>query len=102
MRGEARKRSHFKWYVALKAVFQKLANPSIQTDPPACFRTAPRVGLMGTDYERDLKRVYDTLMEQIDTYERNGSGWRFKCLVDIDASICTMINPVGRDSSDSH
>ena len=95
LQGEARKRMHFKWYVALKVVFEKLTNSSIITDPPACFRTHPCLGLLGTDYKSELEGVYEDLMEQIAVFEKNGSGWTMKHFVDLDVTIITVDNPLG-------
>ena len=97
LQSEARERMHFKWYVALKVVFEKLTNSSIITDPPACFRTYSRLGLLGTDYKSELQRVYEELMEQIAIFEKNGSGWNLKHFVDLDVTICTVNNPLGGD-----
>ena len=95
LQNEAYKRLHFKWHAALKVVFQKSSDSSIQTDPPACFRTEPRLGLIGTDYDEKLEHVFISFLEQIDCYERNGSGWVFQNFVDIDVIICTINNPLG-------
>ena len=98
---EAEHRLYFKWYVTLKVVFEKLSDSNVITDPPACFRSSPRLGLIGTDYKCELERVYEILLEQIDTYEKNGSGWNLKHFVDLDVNICTVNNPLGRDDEDS-
>ena len=95
LQNEAYKRLYFKWYIALKVVFQKSADPSIQTDPPACFRTEPRLGLIGTDYEENLEHVFQSLLDKIDCYERNGSGWIVHNFVDMDVTICNIDNPLG-------
>ena len=95
LRREACKRLHFKWYVALKVVFRKTSDSRVITDPPVCFRTDPRVGLISTDYQINLLHAYNDVIEQIDTYERNGSGWVLDHLVELDINICTINNPIG-------
>ena len=95
----AYKRLHFKWYVSLKVVFRKSSDASIQTDPPACFRTNPSMGLTGTDYKEKLEHVFCSLLDKIDCYERNGSGWILHNFTDIDVTMCNIDNPLGGKTS---
>ena len=44
---------------------------------------------MGSNYEDDLKAAFENVMQQIDEYQRNGSGWVLDQFWELDASIVT-------------
>ena len=71
---EVIKRKGMKWNVSLKAIMYKPTDPDVVTDPPAVFNTDMVVGLIGSDYEEELKAAFEKVMQQIDEYQRNGSG----------------------------
>ena len=83
----------FKWYATLIIVFHKAVNPEVTTDPPVYLRTHPVVSYAGNLDER-LKETIESLKEQIDNYERSGSGWIVKQLVSLDVSLVEMENPL--------
>ena len=79
----------FKWYLGLKAIFHKAANPDIISDPPPFFRTDP-----SPSYHKYSDKVWEIVKEQlekqIDNYECNESGWLVSRLVSLDVSFAEM------------
>ena len=75
LRREVAKRKDIKWSIALKVIMHKSVDPAVVTDPPAVFNTDMVVGLIGSNYADDLKAPFNNVMQQIDNYQRNGSGW---------------------------
>ena len=53
------------------------------------LHTAPRMGLMGTNYEQELSKALEEMIEKIDTFERNGSGWIVDKFIQLDLNIVT-------------
>ena len=41
-----------KWYFDLTLTFRKATSLDVITNPPVVLHTAPRIGLMGTNYEQ--------------------------------------------------
>ena len=76
----------FKWYLGLKVVFHKATNPEELYDPPAYFQTDPFV-----HHRKNDDDVWDIvkgqLEQQIDNFERNGSGWVLSQLVSLDVTL---------------
>ena len=64
-----------KWYFALKLTFRKAIDDDVVTDPPVVLNTDPVMGLIGNNYENDLDKVFQKILQQIDDFETNGSGW---------------------------
>ena len=79
----------FKWYLGLKVLFHKAADPWHETDPPPFFQTDP-----SESYRRNQEDVWEitkeNLEQQIENYERNGSGWVLSQLLSIDVIFCEM------------
>ena len=71
---EVVKRKGSKWSLALKAIMHKSVDPDVVTDPPAVFNIDMVVGLIGSNYEDDLKAAFENVMQKNDEYQRNGSG----------------------------
>ena len=44
---------------------------------------------MGTNYERELSKEFEEMIEKIDTFERNGSGWIVDKFLQLDLNIAT-------------
>ena len=81
-----------KWNLSLKVIMYKPTDPSVVTDPPAVFNTDAIFGLIGSNYDSDLNSAFYILMQKIDEYEQNGSGWVIGEIVELDVSIITC-NP---------
>ena len=73
----------------LKVLFHKAADPWHETDPPPFFQTDP-----SESYRRNQEDVWEitkeNLEQQIENYERNGSGWVLSQLLSIDVIFCEM------------
>ena len=81
----------FKWQVGLKVVFHKADNPEELTDPPAFFQTDPFASY--NKYDDDVwEIVKEQLEQQIDNYERNGSGWVVSHFVSLDVNFYEIEN----------
>ena len=89
----------FKWYLTLEMTFHKLANPYIITDPPVYFHTRPILLYMG-DLLKDLQSQLKSLLEKIDKYEQNGSGWAVQQLISITVSLVKTESPLKRKAKD--
>ena len=78
-----------KWYFALTLAFRKAASLNMITDPPVVSHTEPKMGLMGTNYEQELSKALEEMMEKIGNFEQNGSGWVVDKFLLLDLNIAT-------------
>ena len=102
---EVVKSKSIKWNLALKAIMYKSVGPDVVTDPPAGFNTDMVVGLIGSNYEDDLKAAFENVMQQIDEYQRNGPGWVLDQFLDLDVNIVTCtpcIWNINEDDEDNY
>ena len=76
-----------KFTMALHAVFEQSSNPSIITEPPACLVSEPFEVYADTNIKEQLINTYKQLLNEIDVYERNGSGWVLSSLTSLDTSL---------------
>ena len=74
LRREVVQSKGIKWSLALKVIMHKSVDPAVVTDPPAVFNTDMVVGLIGSNYEDDLKTAFNNVMQQIDNYQRDQGG----------------------------
>ena len=77
------------WYFALKLTFRKAVDANVITDPPVVLQTDPVMGLPGNNYENDLDQVVKGILQQIDDFESNGSGWLAHKFLTLDLKIAT-------------
>ena len=82
-------RHGMKWYFALKLTFRKAIDQYAVTDPPIVLNTHPTMGLIGNNYDHDLDEALQDIMEQIDSFESNGSGWTVDKFQTLDLKIVT-------------
>ena len=47
------------------------------------------MGLIGNNYENDLDKVFQKILQQIDDFETNGSGWITDKFLTLDLKIVT-------------
>ena len=47
------------------------------------------MGLIGNNYENDLEKAFQNILEQIDNFETNGSGWITDKFLTLDLKIVT-------------
>ena len=64
-----------KFNMALHVIFEKSMNPEVKTDPAVCLVSEQLEVYADTDLSKLLDFVKKQLIDQIDTYEQNGSGW---------------------------
>ncbi len=76
-----------KIYVSLQANFYRSSNPDEITEPPPSFNTEPVVIFTTTDVQEVIEILYLNLLNQIDGYERAGSGWILLNLVYLDLHV---------------
>ena len=94
---EQEKGKPFQIYFSLKASFYEAADSSETTTPLPCFNSKPLVILVSTDAQEVIEKVYANLVQQIDNFEKSGSGWVLGGLVDIDINFAHF-NPLRASS----
>ena len=77
----------------MKVTFQQISKPDILTVPPVVFNTETLILLPGTNIEDQLHVAQSNLIQQVDNYERNGSGWILYKLNSLDLNT-TSYNPL--------
>ena len=75
-----------KFTMALHVVFIQSTEPDLKTDPAVVFNTDPFDVCSDTNIAECLTEVYIQLLNDIDIYERNGSGWVLNTLETLDLS----------------
>ena len=65
-------RKSLKVYFSLHTMFHLSTDHSFVTDPPACFNTEPVEVYESTNI---FDKIYDELINLIETFEAKGSGW---------------------------
>ena len=83
----------YKYTISLKVIFQQLSNQDILTVPPVVFNTEAFILLAATNIEDQLHVAESNLMQQVDNYERNGSGWILYRLNSLDLNTISY-NPL--------
>jgi len=78
-----------KWYFALKLTFRKAIDYNVVTDPPVVLNTDPVMGLIGNNYENDLDKVFQKILQQMDDFESNCSGLITDKFLTLDLKIVT-------------
>ena len=97
---EVLKRDSHKIYVTLQTQLCKSSNPDIVTEPPVSFATEPVAILLTTNLKDVIDVFYNDLIQQIDLFERNGSGWILKSLVCLDLNMAKY-NPLNVNDEQS-
>ncbi len=96
LRREVADRKSMKWHSSLKVKLCKAIDPSVETDPPdqlKLINTDAVWGLIGSNYEDDMNAAFDDVMQKLDEYQCNGSGWVLSEFVELDVTIITC-NPL--------
>ena len=70
-----RSNRNVKYYVALHCTFYKPAEPNIVTDPPVTFHSGTWVLLPSSIIKDQMEMNYKNIVQAIENYETNGSGW---------------------------
>ena len=75
-----RERDNIKFYIVGSFVFEKASRSGVLTDPPIYLKTEP----ISTTA---LEESYQDLLEQIDSFTKNGSGFVLKAILNVDVRI---------------
>ena len=89
-----------KFNMTLHVIFEKATDSSIITKPPVCLVSEQMEIYYETNILEHLDFVKKQLLNQIEIYEQNGSGWILSRLVALDTSAWKL-NPL-RGSSTFH
>ena len=75
----------YKYQIAINIVFHKAVDPAVITDPPVALRST-----MVAVYAADASQLEETaahLLELVEVYEHNGSGWVFSNFVSMELTL---------------
>ena len=64
-----------KYYISLNITFCQSKDSTQITDPPVTFRSEVQTLLQTTHTEKQLKLIFNHLVDEFQRFERNGSGW---------------------------
>lgn len=73
-----------KFYFSLKVIFHKLVDITEMTDPPVCLRSDVFTALVGETDISFMEEAFSSLIQKIETFEQNGSGWTLDRFVNLD------------------
>ena len=76
-----------KYTMSVHVTFMKLADPDIKTEPPIVLTTDPTTVWVGTDIDHSLENTAEELIDLIEVFERNGSGWVIDYLYGTDMDL---------------
>ena len=76
-----------KFTMSINVKFVKTDDSSIKTDPPVWFTTQPFPVYKGSDINDLLSCTQKQLLNRIDTFESNGSGWILNKLIFLDVNV---------------
>ena len=89
--------NNIKYYITCKFIFGKVNRPGVYTDPPIYLSTEPIATTRSRPVEDILRQKYEELVEKIETFVQNGSGWILKEILDVDLRI-VMYDPTRASS----
>ena len=78
---------NIKYYVSLQCTFYKPTDPGIVTDPPVTFNSGTTILLPTSTIKEQMEINYQNIIQAIENYETNGSGWVLLRLNMIDLNI---------------
>ena len=82
-----RERANIKFYIVGSLVFEKASRSGVLTDPPIYLKTEPISTTRSKPIEEALEECYKDLLEQIDSFTKNGSGFVLKAILNVDVRI---------------
>jgi hypothetical protein len=77
----------FKFSLSVSAQFHKATDENVVTDPPRYFNARTRVVLKPADVESAFDEMEVDLLDQIETFVENGSGWVFDHMKTVHFSV---------------
>ena len=82
-----------KFNLSLHVIFEKAIDPEIKTDPPVILNTEPLAIYSSDNIAKELKKAEKQIVNFIDAYERNGSGWVLSDILKLDLHLYRL-NPL--------
>ena len=84
---------NLKFSICVRVKFHKAANEAILTEPPIFFQTRAVSTCDPAKIEKNLAKSYEELVERINSFQSNGSGWTINTIesVTIKVSLMTLI-----------
>ena len=81
-----------KFFFAAHIVFVKATDPNVFTVPPVVLQTDPVRVFLADLFRLDeiFEKAIEQLMEKIETFQKNGSGWVIDHLVRLDTKIISI------------
>ena len=70
-----RSNKNVKYYVSLHCTFYKTTDPDILTVPPVVFNSGTSLLLPSSNVKDQMKINYQNILQGIENYEKDGSGW---------------------------
>ena len=86
-----RNNEYVKYYISLCCVFVQSAEDE-QTDPPPVFNSGSSILNPGSDIKEQMKIIYENILQSVEEYEKNGSGWILLHYVHLDINTISY-NP---------
>ena len=84
------KQKTLKVQMVLQAVFVKAVDPTVTTDPPVELTSELFEVYADTDISECLEKIYKQILNYIDVYERNGSGWILNSLQPLETVLWSL------------
>ena len=79
-----------KWYLSLNMNFCKSASPAVKTDPAVMFRSELFKSIDNHKLDNQFHVGYIQIVQQIDKFQRNSSGWVVDHLQHLDLGSCFL------------
>ena len=79
-----RSNTNVKYYISIHCLFYKPTDPDCVTDPPAVFTSGTSTLLAGSNMKEQMEINYENLLQSIELYETNGSGWCLLRFISLD------------------
>ena len=70
-----RSNTNVKYYISIHCTFYKLTEPDITTVPPVVFNSGTSILLASSNIKDQMKINNQNILQAIENFERNGSGW---------------------------
>ena len=82
-------RGNVKYYVTGNFVFEKPHRPGVVTDPSIFLSSNPIATTSSKPIEQILEKIYNEIVEKVESFQRNGSGWVLRDILDVDLRVMT-------------
>ena len=91
IQGEIVSKKGVKWYLSLRLIFCQAKDVTDLTDPPVVFRSEVFTSLDDSKLSINFKVAYNQMLQQIEEFQRNGSGWVVHHFLALDLGKYTFI-----------